>query len=373
MKLYRRFNLIFFPATLVSLLGVGLVNYAIDPFDVMNGPNIDGFNHLKPEQFSYVRLFKAIAVTRIRPKTVLLGSSRVDLGLDPQHPALSAAQPSYNLALVGPNMYEVRRYFEHALENQPDIEQVVLGIDFFMFNERKENSPDFDEGRLNRRTIGIKDSIRSTLSFNAVKSSVETIESSISSNAYFLYNEQGMRYVYDDVDLSMQDKFDQMTAQLLDGVYEDFQLSPDYLSDLQAIVDLCREHNIDLKVFISPIHATLLDAVKEAGFWSEYETWKREVVQITPVWDFSGYNSITTEPIRDDMRHYWDSSHYRKEVGDLILNRLFQHQNHTVPPDFGALVTAQTIESHIVRGRVERSLWRQAHRHRHHLARSPQS
>ncbi|GFZ91240.1 hypothetical protein [Okeania sp. KiyG1] len=76
---------------------------------------------------------------------------------------------------------------------------------------------------------------------------------------------------------------------------------------------MCQENNIKLILFISPSHATQWEAIRATGEWSTFEEWKREVVKITPVFDFSGYNTITTEPIHNDMENYRDNSHYTKK------------------------------------------------------------
>ncbi|NEN96582.1 MAG: hypothetical protein F6K50_13885, partial [Moorea sp. SIO3I7] len=135
------------------------------------------------------------------------------------------------------------------------------------------------------------------------------------------------------------------------------RLSASFLNDLQDIVDTCKEKGIELKVFISPSHATQWESLRVTRLWPVFEEWKRRLVEITPVWDFSGYNSITTEAISEEMKNYWDSSHYREEVGDLILNRLFSYQAHTVPEDFGVLITPDNVESHLGKVRNERESW----------------
>ncbi|NEQ62463.1 MAG: hypothetical protein F6K53_35770, partial [Moorea sp. SIO4A1] len=99
------------------------------------------------------------------------------------------------------------------------------------------------------------------------------------------------------------------------------------------------------------------ESLRVTRLWPVFEEWKRRLVEITPVWDFSGYNSITTEAISEEMKNYWDSSHYREEVGDLILNRLFSYQAHTVPEDFGVLITPDNVESHLGKVRNERESW----------------
>ena len=80
-------------------------------------------------------------------------------------------------------------------------------------------------------------------------------------------------------------------------------------------------------------------------------------MKIAPVWSFSGYNSITTEPISDNMKNYIDPSHYRSEVGDLIINRLQKHQQEKVPNDFGILLTSDNVEFHLKKVRADREAW----------------
>lgn len=358
-KAYRRFNLTFLAFVLPSLMTIGVFNALVDPYGVVNSPQLSGVNELKPEQYHHARLFKAAGVMHNKPKNILLGSSRSDLGLDPEHPAV-ADETAYNLALVGPNMYEVRRYFEHALANQPEVKKVVLGIDFFMFNENWKNSPDFDENRLGKENLTVQDAINIGFSTDALKSSKRTIKSSLDSDAYYLYRANGLRYVYgNEPDEPLANKFQKMISGFLEGErsYPNFKFSQSFLNDFKQVVETCQKKNIELKVFISPLHASHLEAVNTAGKWSELENWKRQIVEITPVWDFSGYNSITTEPINDDMKNYWDSSHYRKEVGDLILNRLFQVQEESVPKDFGTVLTTKNIEQRLAKKRAERLVW----------------
>jgi hypothetical protein len=57
------------------------------------------------------------------------------------------------------------------------------------------------------------------------------------------------------------------------------------------------------------------------------------------------------------MKYYLDSSHYRKETGDLILNRLLSSKENTVPDNFGVLITAENIEAHFAKIRSDREKW----------------
>jgi len=87
------------------------------------------------------------------------------------------------------------------------------------------------------------------------------------------------------------------------------------------------------------------EALRAAGLWPEFERWKEVLVNILaedssrhpgeqafPLWDFSGYNSITSEPIPNagdtstQMKWYWESSHYKTEVGNFVLDRIFNYR-----------------------------------------------
>jgi len=362
MKKYRQFNLTFLGLVFPGLLSFGLFNLVVDPYGVMNNQELFGLELLKTYKFNNVRLFKAVDITRIKPKTLLLGSSRSDLGLDPEHPFFKNQQPAYNLALVGPNIYEVKRYFEHALKNQPELKTVVLGIDFFMFNKYKVNEVDFSEKRLETNGLILQDFVNVSFSLNALNASKETIEASVNYDAYYLYHSHGLRYVYQNKKNQNQSrlgKFKYMLRRAMERekFYKNYELDLGFLNDLKDIINTCKKRNIDLKIFISPSHASQWESIRTVGSWSAFEDWKREIVQITPVWDFSGYNTITTEPITNDMKNYWDSENYRKEVGDLIINRLFNYQDEIVPKDFGVLITESNIESHLEKIRSQREIW----------------
>ncbi|HAC64211.1 MAG TPA: hypothetical protein DCF68_11885, partial [Cyanothece sp. UBA12306] len=99
------------------------------------------------------------------------------------------------------------------------------------------------------------------------------------------------------------------------------------------------------------------EAIQVTGEGKTWEQWKRELVKIAPVWDFSGYNSITTQPINDVMENYTDNSHYTEKVGNLVLNRIFSYQLDQVPDDFGVLITPENIDNHLKKINQKRKQW----------------
>ncbi len=364
---YRQYSWVLLGVVIVQSITIAALNFAVDPYGVMKSPVWVGFNHLKIEKDKQVRMFKAIDVTRFQPQTIFLGFSRTEFGLDPSHPAI-AQTSAYNLGLPGANMYEVRRYFEHALFVQPNLKRVILDIDLFMFSTLEPNKPDFWEGRLEKKHITFGDIVNNLFSLNSSLASFKTISTSrrrpqvhtgffyenglrdanfYKNNIYYSSNSKDIFNLFLKDRPFLQDK----------NIVQKLKISSDFLKDLEFVVKTSQERGIELHIFISPIHVTQGEALRIAGLNPIVEQWKREVVKITPVWDFFSYNTITTEPITEKMNYYLDSSHYLPFVGDLVMNKILNYNLKTVPPDFGVIINSENIESHLANIRAEREEW----------------
>jgi hypothetical protein len=59
-------------------------------------------------------------------------------------------------------------------------------------------------------------------------------------------------------------------------------------------------------------------------------------------YDFSGLNSITT-----NNYYYYETSHFRPVVGDMMLNIMFQTPEIEVPGDFGFRVSSVNVDTHL--------------------------
>jgi hypothetical protein len=365
MKEYQRYVRLVVALILMQAVSISLFNIAVDPYGIFNSPTWIGVNQVKPDKDRQVRMFKAIEVIRIQPKMVFIGSSRTEFGLDTAHPAVSGVQPGYNLGITGANIYEARRYFEHAIANNPNVKKAVIGLDFFMFGKGKKNQLDFLENRLLISHITLQDKLNSSFSWGATRASLKTIKVNQSAgDTVGHFYPDGRRnpdyYIQDvyagrqgvDIMKNLLRKTDFFQAKMRGEVYEISQLE-----EVTNMVRLCQENQIECRFFISPSHVTQWESIRLSGAWGVFEEWKRKLAEITPVWDFSGYNSITTEPLSSTMTNYMDSSHYRQEIGDLVLNRIFQYNPEIVPEDFGVLLTPETVENHLQQIREDREIW----------------
>lgn len=333
-----------------SLLVAGF-NAAIDPFAVMNTPTFRGINRSKPETVDHSRLYKAVDVTRQKAQIILVGSSRVETGIDPDFLSQQTARTVYNIALPSAKLYEQFRYLEHALTIQKDVKLVILGIDNWLLYNPYKNTGDFDEERLGTNGLRLLEALQINFSLDTISKSLQTIETNQKKPDYTYYYLNGRRdtaylgYDFDQWIKGWGRNKDEST------------LSPVAINSLKKIRDLCKEKRIELIAFITPEHALQLETAYLQGRGKIIEQGKRELVKMMPVWDFSGYNSITTEPVSDRMENYTDTSHFTLKVGNLILARILQKQEDKVPKDFGILLTPNNVELHLAKIQADRQLW----------------
>lgn len=388
---YRLFATRYLLLFLAVFALIGGCNWFVDPYDIFGSPAISGVNRLKPEVANHLRLTKAYAVRQYRAGSVILGSSRAERGLDPEHPGWGeTARPVYNLAFAAANVYEALRYLQHAQAERP-LRRVIIGLDFFMFNAKSVPKPGFVDERLGSETAAVPfsyrvhDKLQTIFSLDTLKSSCATVVGNQGKSAAKLYLPNGqVSWDYGREKLrsiGCRQAFLETDRILLDGYT--FSMTDaagnSTMRHLTEILRTARRHSIDLQLFISPDHARMLETVDLAGLWPQYEEWKRSLVRAVeaeaaehpgsapyPLWDFSGFTVITTEavPAADDrtseMHYYWDSSHYTKETGDLILSCMFAAAGDRYP-GFGVLLNSGNLETHLAAITASRDDYRRSH------------
>lgn len=360
---FALYNYCLLGITAIPIMTVGLINWLVDPQDIFKTPNYWNINHEKITKDRNDRLYKAVDVVRLQPDIIIIGSSRTKQGIDPESAVLPSDENVYNLSLNGANFYEVRRYIEHAVYNQPELEQIIIGLDFFMFNQDLDNQPTFKESRLEKEHIIVSDIVQNLFSLDTLVNSFQIVEASIESPATVTddYGDNGFMPRLDLLENGETIWRFHQSLRLYYSLHSNYQFSESYWNDFKYIVELCKQNNIDLKVFISPAHATRWEAINTTEKWAVFEQWKRQLVELVPLWDFSGYNSITTEPIDKYMNNFMDESHYTPEIGELVLQRIYGYQTEEIPEDFGILLTPENIEKHLEQIKRDRTLWIKNH------------
>ncbi|MDG2155119.1 MAG: hypothetical protein P8M26_04160 [Gammaproteobacteria bacterium] len=373
-------------------------NWLINPMGLFSSPLIPGVNVVKPNMFAYDRQLKSWGISKFQPEGLILGSSRASVGLNPEHSAWQANEV-FNSALSATSAYLIYRYLRHAQATRP-LKQVVLGLDFLSFNADLANTMSLDERLLSVDEAGRRNPdfllsrvFQSLYSWNVLMASVSVLSANrkevnrkVDPDSYLppLARNGVMQ---PDSFLSkfwvpLRERAYGTLRQYLTTLWfpeQGFAFSDqegvesDLLGWYRQTVRYAYEEDIDLRLFISPSHAYLFEAIHASGLWEIWEEWKRLLVAINeeealragrepfPLWDFANYNdySAVTVPMAAGkgvaMPDFWDVGHYRQEMGDLVLDRVL---GGAPPAGFGVPLNGASIDGHLARVRESREAYR---------------
>ncbi len=230
----------------------------------------------------------------------------------------------------------------------------------------------------------VPDLVRAAISWGALVSSFRTIRSDDEA----LFRDDGFRVrgwrpgeLRGDVNSNMQIVFGAQLRRLTDltwlpaphrqFVFDDVAAGSSTFDELAMILRHAYEDGSDLRMFISPVHAQVLETFREAGLMEQYYEWQRRLVDVSEreariqgkpafsIWDFSGYNQITTERVPGagdrpvEMNGYLDPSHFSRATGSLILDAVLGCRNSALAEEEGVavLLNSTSIEGHIANTR----------------------
>ena len=346
-----------------------LINYVVDPYGLYGSEYI-GFEKItKPEK---IRLAKIVKIKEKKPVSIILGTSRAEFGFDPEHSFFT--KPSYNLAMPLSTMYEAKLSLLWALKHG-NLKHVLLVADYIMFNGKKMKSISDFELYFNDDSQIYK----YLFSLDVLRDSLKTIVGT--NNFYDVYLDNGQRehhyfkrFVFDGgghfplMDYEKSDYYDGYPTNYLYG-----DTMKNAFDDFEEIVRLCYENNIDLDIVFGPNHIWQWEALDAQLGYEKWLTWKKDVVLSVDklaneyhrdqyrVFDFSVYHDLTSESVpldkNETMRYHWESSHYKSELGDVVLDRL---SGVNVYNDFGYELNKTNIISHMQRQRDNRKLFMKA-------------
>jgi hypothetical protein len=383
---YLRLLAVFLALLCAALAGF---NAFIDPYGYFDPPKISGVNEL-PLGFNHRPLLaKSLAVSELRPATIILGNSRAEPAYDPQHPALTL-RPAYNLAIGGAGLSMLRRYFLEALA-AGGLRQVILALDLTMFDPAANTADAGLDAVLLTNAAG--ESVGAARKW--LRLAFILLSGTTSSDSWWSYTHQrkpvtiysrsGLREEAYDIaqvtreggprraSLRVESSF--LASTLRDVESEGFRAGYGAtLAALQEIVELSARHGIKVTLIVNPIHARQTYALAAAGLWPLYENWKRDLVataqrapELVSLWDFSAVSSCTAENLPPDanaastMRWYRESSHFRLVLGNRILDQVFGRPGNGACPGLGRRLEPATLTTTLSEQRAAIRHWVETH------------
>ncbi|MET0322603.1 MAG: hypothetical protein ABW069_17915 [Duganella sp.] len=372
---WRRYVALLCATSLTALAAVAMLNYQVDPY-LIHQWDTAKVRQLRPGREKLGAWGKTYALARLRPAVVYAGNSRTELGL-PTATAQFGARTVFNAGLSGASLGDAMAMVAHAVTVGPPA-VVVWGIDAPSFSLEVGNT-DFDRALvatdrwyLWRRTlIDLQRAVTPDMTLDTLRLLRGTF-GAICHSSLALYGQRD--------DVCVRDRIDGWggtRGAVLPRIREFIRGAGPTRQALaafdQSLGRLCGAR-VQVRAYINPTHAMTVDALYRAGKGAALEQWQRDLAALferyrdrgcdARVVDFSGFNSITTEPVpqasgRAAMTYYWETSHYRTNVGHLILARLAG--NLSVPSDFGVELAPQTVALHQARQRVARARYHREH------------
>jgi hypothetical protein len=357
---------------LVAVIAIGLVT---DPY-AFSWPH----RHLDPAFRQNDLEVRMNIVSQIQPDVLLLGNSRAQHGLDPHNPVF-AGEHVFNAAIVnakpgdlGPILTQAQRH--HALKT------LVMTIDYNMLYGGPERR--IPNQNLLRREgpFALLARIRAVLSVDALWTSLLELQRFVRGTDHVFDTDgrllEGL-YAHDIVArggtlAAVRQRDAEAMGHMTEKPYGAFMQS------VSSVVDPACANGTRVILFISPLHARQLESIQQAGKWDDFVAWKQAAVNLVSsktgcnitLWDFARHSKITEEPVPQSgpMKYYWESSHYRKLVGDAILTATVGGQSDPhvwqakfgddFDGSFGEQLTASGFLASMQREDQARDAWRKA-------------
>ena len=364
----KRFSYLTFvlAGSFVILSLVAGFNAFIDPYSVFGTQRISMLNAQKPFAGDRGRVSKLYESLRVSPRGLVVGNSRPEMGLDPDHPCWPAdARPVYNAALPGLGVYNQVRYAQHAQAEAP-ARALVMAVDFVDFLSRSfPNELDHwppvsargedevfavDPQGLPVDGFGLRklsDMVDAVLSLDALGHSLVTVArqgGSVPTRTSAGFNVAEGIYApiirREGMTALAGQKNAELALRYRGGNLKVVPKGKSWSPDFEAVKRLIEQGNAAGTVTVlavNPLHAEYLLLLDAAGLWPQMEEWRRIIAQIgrdqsVPVWDFNLFDPYSTQSIAslaprgEGLKWFWEPSHYRQELGDLMLANIWRDQ-----------------------------------------------
>ena len=357
----------YFTSFAIVLFSIATFNWFIDPFGMFWSPQVERVNLVKPEAGKRSRITKAYQVNEIKPDILIVGNSRVEMGLNPNNNNFNG-KVVYNQGMPGASVAMQVDYALDAMANNDTIEQLFVGVDFLDFLLSKKQVLNFktkndshgqtkydfrliSQDKSNLASIArLKEKLTMIFSLDAFSASINTIfqQKSKTSSINPLGFNNALSYVSimnsEGIKPLFKQKLHEISTRLTSKqwvikVQETAPYSPTF-AHLGRLIKVAKEKQVDIVFFINPYHFSYLHTLADNNQWSNFQVWKKTLVNYLSImqgdeftlWDFSGESDFVNEGVplanpKQQMQWFWEPAHYKKELGDILIKKMVKKQN----------------------------------------------
>ncbi len=337
----------------------------IDPYRLSGLLDVQGINHIKPLPGQYREQIKSAQARALQPNALMLGNSRIEVGMDPESPQLrSRGYLAYNLALAGTSLATAQAMHVQMRGQLAAPSTAIVGLEFldFLVSPKVKSLPHakpseqmpwqwrFDTAFSMKslsdawRTLRLQQvSDPETMTARGHTPLLEYRKFARQEGYYTIFQQRALENA--------------KTISRKPQSLHDAAAKSEPLSRLDQMLRTMAQDGTEVHLVIYPYHVQLLAMFQEAGLGNRFDEWKTLLVHRIEVvrkdypsarimlWDFSGYSSIQCEriPSPNDRQtitqYYWEGGHFKSSVGELMLQRILGGQSI-----FGVSLTSENLE-----------------------------
>ena len=322
----------------------------------------------KTNVYEHERIYKACHVLRVKPETVILGSSRANFGLSPEHPGWRH-RPVYNLGISGGSIEYIDAFFQHACANG-SIKEALILLDYASPSLAGSQLAlpeqfwlDTCHGQLTQSRAFARLQ-QSLWSWDALKAGLEQC---FGPQASYYYKGNGWL----DNEAIWQARLKERALMSDNPWPKGFDLPrPPFTgvanqgrdwNYLRSILALAADRNIKVSLVISPIHDLLWKRYIDVDGMDTVLEWRREILATLDaegrrsgrpaplLWDFAlnPWSAMSPEALDSErggnVPLFLESSHFSVRVGDRLLDRVLLDLPGP-DPAMGIRLTSSNVE-----------------------------
>lgn len=352
MKPYLKFMTFFILATLFIICAA---SYVVDPYGIYSHQT-----NLFPRKVAAAdkgRTVKPYQASDAKPYTVLIGNSRIEIGMPVAH-AFYLDKPVFNMGLPGANVALQYDYARHVVEKSDTVRQVVIALDFLDFTSDIDTTApsSIDKHQWSWRLQGLTsdtltdkrqylaERISLLFSLSAISDTVSTVVNqhrninALDINGFndgrlyhFHVKNEGYGALY-------QQKRNELETRLRTKP-QTFHLQSYQITELLQFIEQLKQRNIAIYLIINPYQEPYLNILQQFNFNDAFLAWKATMHQIAQKHDLLLFDfAIESEPVLsvvsaqstdiNDSEYFWEPAHYKTLFGEQILDALRSEACH---------------------------------------------
>lgn len=247
----------------------------------------------------------------------------------------------YRLPLDGVTLSEQFDVIKNFINANPEVKKIYLFVDFDeMRNSNPNMLPKYGNNKLNKEDFCFLLLSSQTLKFSLSSIFLTAKEKFFESMRYFCETHEFLSKfkLFGNRNEEFFLKGDRC-PELRYTNWGDDKIPNSSYTSLKEIKELCGQNNKELIFSVSPLHGNAIYDIFYQGAYEELEKFKKELVKISPFYDFLYVCKYTDKPISYDVPYFSDPMHAAEYLGDIMLKKMILGEG-----DYGVYITKNNIE-----------------------------